>query len=416
MKKIIAILLLLASAAHAQFSRPWLIDTKNIRTDSLLWDLKELSSAPQFRWVDQAGPVRSLLYQSVDYEGKPTEVFAYYSNPDIIAGKPGGKQKFPGLVLIHGGGGKAFREWVEKWAREGYAAIAMDLSGNGPDGQKVAHPGPEQSNDNKFQKIEQGNLRDVWSYHAVASSILAHSLLLSFPEIDPIRTGVTGISWGGYLTCIVASLDNRFIAAAPVYGCAYYIESDVFKEPLNALSFNGRKLWIRHFDPASYLRYAKPFMYFINGNKDKHYNVGPYKKTCDLADNKQVCIIPDMPHSHKDGWAPVEIRTFFDGALNGNPRPFLSFSAVTVRDNQVVAVLKPVAGKQLASAEFYYTNDTTSDNEHRVWQHHPATYHPDIQSITYPVPKEGFKYAFIYLKDSDGVSGTTMFLQDGKVN
>ena len=45
---------------------------------------------------------------------------------------------------------------------------------------------------------------------------------------------MTGISWGGYLTCLVASLDSRFIAAAPVYGCGFYDESDVFKQNLNA--------------------------------------------------------------------------------------------------------------------------------------------------------------------------------------
>jgi len=29
---------------------------------------------------------------------------------------------------------------------------------------------------------------------------------------------VTGISWGGYLTCIVAGIDDRLKAAVPVYG------------------------------------------------------------------------------------------------------------------------------------------------------------------------------------------------------
>jgi hypothetical protein len=117
-KKIIAILLLLAGGANAQFKQPWLIDARHIKADTLLWDLNELSKAPQSRWLDTTGAVRSLLYKSVDFEGKPTEVFAWYSNPDIIAGRPATNQKFPGLVLIHGGGGKAFREWVEKWIRE----------------------------------------------------------------------------------------------------------------------------------------------------------------------------------------------------------------------------------------------------------------------------------------------------------
>jgi hypothetical protein len=38
-KKIIAILLLLAVGAHAQFKQPWLIDARHIKVDSLLWDL-----------------------------------------------------------------------------------------------------------------------------------------------------------------------------------------------------------------------------------------------------------------------------------------------------------------------------------------------------------------------------------------
>ncbi|WP_169720072.1 hypothetical protein [Dyadobacter alkalitolerans] len=64
--------------------------------------------APEVKWISRSGPLHKLLYRSVDYEGKPTEVFAYYSNPDIISGKTG-SGKFPGMVLIHGGGGKAFR-------------------------------------------------------------------------------------------------------------------------------------------------------------------------------------------------------------------------------------------------------------------------------------------------------------------
>ncbi|OJV15447.1 MAG: hypothetical protein BGO21_31130 [Dyadobacter sp. 50-39] len=413
MKKIIAILLLLAGGASAQFQQPWLIDARHIKVDTLLWDLNLLSKAPQSRWLDDTGAVRSLLYRSVDFEGKPTEVFAYYANPDIIAGRPASNKKFPGLVLIHGGGGKAFREWVEKWANDGYAAIAMDLSGNGADDKKVDQPGPDQSNENKFQKMEKGNLKNVWTYHAVASSILAHSLLLSFPEIDPLRTGVTGISWGGYLTCLVASLDSRFIAAAPVYGCGFYDESDVFKQSLNALTPAARARWMKFFDPSAYLPYAKPFMFFINGNKDKHYNVEPYIKTYELSGNRQVCIIPDMPHSHKDGWAPAEIKTFFDGALNGNPHPFVTAYIIAKEKNQLTVILKPIAGKQVASAEFYYTNDTTSDNEHRKWSHIPAKINEDAKTIVHPVPEEGYKYAFFYLKDTDGISGTTAFLKNG---
>ena len=43
------------------------------------------------------------------------------------------------------------------------------------------------------------------------------SLLAAQPEADPDRIGITGISWGGYLTCIVAGLDGRLKLAVPLY-------------------------------------------------------------------------------------------------------------------------------------------------------------------------------------------------------
>ena len=45
------------------------------------------------------------------------------------AGKNQGN-KFPGVVLISGGSQPAFKEWVERWAHEGYAAITCDYGNN----------------------------------------------------------------------------------------------------------------------------------------------------------------------------------------------------------------------------------------------------------------------------------------------
>ena len=65
----------------------------------------------------------------------------------------------------------------------------------------------------------------LWTYHAVAAVIRGHSLLLAQKEVDPQRIGLTGISWGGYLTCIVAGLDDRLKVAVPVYGCGFLHEN-----------------------------------------------------------------------------------------------------------------------------------------------------------------------------------------------
>src|SRR6476620_2585105 len=90
------------------------------------WNMSTLSQPPKVYEAQPREPgVRALYFESVSWKGKPTRVFAYY-------GAPAGK-KLPAMVLIHGGGGTAFAEWVRMWNKRGYAAIAMDTCGNLPD-------------------------------------------------------------------------------------------------------------------------------------------------------------------------------------------------------------------------------------------------------------------------------------------
>jgi len=160
------------------------------------WDLTDLSQPPHFEWLAREGHVWSLYYQGRPYQSKPTRIFAYYATPTTLTGEPAKDHSFPAVVLVHGGGGTAFREWVELWAKRGYAAIAMDLAGCGLDRKRLPDGGPGQSDKEKFGAIDQP-AENQWTYHAVANVILAHSLIRSFKEVDASRAAVTGISWGG---------------------------------------------------------------------------------------------------------------------------------------------------------------------------------------------------------------------------
>ena len=60
------------------------------------------------RWLSQTGAVHSLLYAGEKFKGTNTEVFAFYASP-ITLGEAKRGAKFPGVVLIHGGGGTARR-------------------------------------------------------------------------------------------------------------------------------------------------------------------------------------------------------------------------------------------------------------------------------------------------------------------
>src|SRR6185436_20794205 len=129
--------------------------------------------------------------------------------------------------------------------------------------------------------------REMWTYHAVAAVVRAHSLLRSLPEVDAKRVGITGISWGGYLTCIVAGIDSRFKVAVPVYGCGFLGENSCWKDTsLAAMTPEARELWLRLFDPSHYLANVRYPMLFVNGTTDFAYPLDSYQKSYRLVPDK----------------------------------------------------------------------------------------------------------------------------------
>ena len=98
----------------------------------------------------------------------------------------------------------------------------------GPTAKRLPDGGPEQDDEHKFRNFAESEANQMWTYHAVAAVVRGHSLLASRPEVDSSRIGITGISWGGYLTCIVAGIDDRLKVAVPVYGCGFLHEDSAW--------------------------------------------------------------------------------------------------------------------------------------------------------------------------------------------
>lgn len=318
------------------------------------WNLEELSDPPEFEWAEGKN-VRSLYYRSEPYKRKTTRVFAYYTTPGTLAGDPTQDRNLPGIVLAHGGSGSTFSAWAELWASRGYAAIAMDLCGYGPDRKRLTDGGPSGSHADRFGTIDQP-ITSQWSYHGVANVIRAHSLLLSFPEVDPKRTAVTGISWGGYLTCIVAGLDNRFKAAVPVYGCGFLHENSAWLDEFKKMSHGSQAQWVQLWDPSQYLGSATMPMLFVNGGKDFCYRTDSYAKTYGLVKTrtKNIRFSPSLLHGHIFD-RPREIEIFIKHHLNGGT-PLAKITSLEIGAQNVTASVETT--KQLVSAQLYYTTDS----------------------------------------------------------
>ena len=360
------------------------------------WDLVALSKTPNYEWSDRESPVRSLYYEGQPYKGKPTRVFAYYGSPATLDGKDVKEQRFPAVVLVHGGGGTAFKEWVQLWAKRGYAAIAMDLAGCGPDRKRLADGGPDQGHDDKFGTIDE-SVENQWTYHAVANVILAHSLILSFEEVDTGRTAVTGISWGGYLTCIVAGLDNRFKAAVPVYGCGFLHENSTWLGEFAKMKPEQKDKWVQLWDPSMYMGSASMPVFFVNGTNDFAYPLDSYAKTYGLVKGgRNFRIMVNMPHGHPQGWAPEEIGLFVDEHLkNGIPLPRILPPKPAI--NRIHAGLK--SKTKLVSGALHYTTGKGPINKHQ-WEKISGRF--EGSSIVTALPPEDTTIWFLTAADERG--------------
>lgn len=390
------------------------------------WNIAALQqTVPSMRWASQAGAVHSLYYVGETFQGRPTEVFAFYASPRTL-GRAEGKTRFPGVVLIHGGGGTAFAEWAWLWAKRGYAAIAMDLGGCQPPDpvydpktgvpqtnraakadsrQRLPNGGPAQGHPEKFDSIG-GDTSDDWPFHAAAAVIRAHSLLRSFPEVDADRTAVTGISWGGYTTCLVASLDDRFKAAVPVYGCGFLHEGESVQKPSIDKLGDRRESWVKTYDPSSLLPRCRVPILFVNGSNDIHYPLDSYQKSFDLVPGaKQMRIQVNMPHGHPSGWAPQEIGWFIDSyCIGGKPLPV---AGTPVVDGNTVR-LQVKSATAIKEASLHFTTDSGPRSK-RKWQSVPATVAEGF--VRAPRPPSGANTWFIGLTDERGamVSSTVQF-------
>lgn len=356
------------------------------------WDLRALFAAPTAEWGATNGLVQELFYAGEPLNGKPTRVFAYLARPAESSGA-----RHPSMVLVHGGGGKAFKEWAEHWAKRGYVALAMDLSGNGPNG-RLPEGGPDQSDQTKFRNFTEAGARDMWSYHAVAAVIRGHSLLRSLPEVDAERIGLTGISWGGYLTCIVAGLDARFKVAVPVYGCGFLGDNSVWKDKALAdLAPAARELWLRLFDPSQYLGAVRRPILFLNGTTDFAYPLDSYQKSYRLvpARWRHLSIVVNLPHGHI--WTFKEVDAFVDSVLRGAP-PLPRFGEPVLVGDSLSATFG--RGVSAGTAQLCYTTNA-GPWQKRVWATVPARLEGRRVSGQLPVGRP--LAAFLAITDERGL-------------
>ncbi len=370
-----------------------------------LWDVKGIHDVPVYKTVSTDSAI-GMIYQGLPYKGKAQNVFAYYATPGTLSGDRSKDKNLPIVILVHGGGGTAFKEWAIMWAKKGYAAIAMDTRGNGP-GKKHIEGGFDEPNSQTPYFTITPQLSEQWMFQAVADVILANNLVRSFPEVDVNRTAITGISWGGIITCLLAGVDDRYKAAVPVYGCGYLLQNSSMRKELLKLNEKDRQTWVDQYDPLHYIGKAKMPILFLDGTNDPHFYLDSYAKTYNLVKDKNISIKIGLKHSHHAGWDNNEIFAYINSYLN-KTIPLNKIGKPGYNGERVRAKIEIHA--PVVKAYLNFTRDTTSVLMNRKWESAEAVLNSN--EITAPILPIGITMWYISAVDNRGLQTSSGIVFD----
>jgi dipeptidyl aminopeptidase/acylaminoacyl peptidase len=184
--------------------------------------------------------------------------------------KPAGwreDRKYPLIVNIHGGPhgmyGYAFSANFQVYAARGYAVLYLNPRGSSGYGQRFS--------DGTINEWGGGDYRDLMAG--------VDEALRRFPWVDQTRLGVSGGSYGGFMTNWIITQSTRFKAAvsmASVSNLVSFYSTSLHQDLVHA-EFGGFPwdnydlLW--QWSPLRYVRQAQTPTLFIHGEQDNDVHI-----------------------------------------------------------------------------------------------------------------------------------------------
>ena len=237
-------------------------------------------------------------------------------------------------------------------------------------------------------------------YHAVADTILAHSLLRSHPNVNPENIGVMGISWGGVITSTVVGIDTRFAFGIPTYGCGHLANAG--NQYGNALGNNTvyREIW----DPIHYLPRAAMPLLWQSWPEDKHFPLDCQALSYQRSSGPRlVSLRPGMGHGHGPPWNHADSYAFAKSVIETG-KPWCKQTEVATKHGMAKASFN--SSKTFETAVLVSTcNLGVTGSRH--WVESPASLRHDtgLWTATAPLPKNTTGW-FLNCKVGDLIAST----------
>ncbi len=226
-----------------------------------LWPMPEKTNlkATVTGTIERSGVVIEKLH----YQSKP----GLYVTANLYRPKETGK-RYPAILYVCGHTGKgrdgnktAFQDHGLWFASNGYVCLVVDTLQLG-----------------EIPGIHHGTYREGrWWWHSRGytpagvecwNGVRGIDYLISRPDVDPEKIGVTGISGGGATTCWVAAADDRVKVAVPVSGMSdleSYVSNKVINGHCDCMFFYNTYRW--EWTTSLALHAPKPLL-FANSDND----------------------------------------------------------------------------------------------------------------------------------------------------
>ena len=176
-------------------------------------------------------------------------------------------RKYPLILSIHGGphgmSGYAFNPTFQVYAARGYAVLYLNPRGSSGYGQKFS--------DGTLNEWGGGDYKDLMAG--------VDEALRKYPWIDQNRMGVTGGSYGGFMTNWIITQTPRFkaaVSAASVSNLISFYSTSLYQDLIHA-EFGGfpwdnyELLW--QWSPLRYVKQAQTPTLFIHGEQDNDVHI-----------------------------------------------------------------------------------------------------------------------------------------------
>ncbi|MRX65382.1 alpha/beta hydrolase family protein [Maribacter luteus] len=276
--------------------------------------------------------LRKVIFHSYFYNDKGKK-----KNAEIFAAiaRPAKDGKYPGLLALHGGAGYAEIDRAKKWAALGYIVVVLDEPGVAdPDKIPMSH-GPWENykyGENRF--VVKPDLKSSTLFSAVLASVQGLYLLNSQSDVIKDKIGITGVSWGGYLTTFISGLANSTVTASfSVFGSGFYDEGSTFLKYLDSMSSEDRSLWLQYLDAGRVTKNIKtPFFIAAAANDNWFYPPAVSQTLNSIKGNTNHLFAPNNSHKielpggtqgkipEEPGWLAME-RVYFEYYLKGIGKP-----------------------------------------------------------------------------------------------